>query len=121
MEDNRQLDNNAEESKDIDDFLAQASLDIFVLTSEDVDDMVERMSDLDGMPEPQYTRRHKLRMNRLFRERVGGSFLPFPEVDNAFERIRSKIVIKIKLNEFLDRRQKRRLSKSGISRRRRGR
>jgi len=35
-------------------------------------------------------------MNRLFRERVGGSFLPFPEVENLYERVLSKLVIKLK-------------------------
>ena len=56
---------------------------------------------------PPPTKRHKIRMNRLFRERVGGSFLPFPEADNLYERIRSKIVIKLKINEFFDRFKKR--------------
>ena len=51
---------------------------------------------------------HKIQMNRLFRERVGGTFLPFPEVDNFYERVRSKLVIKLKINEFFDRRKKRR-------------
>ena len=60
---------------------------------------------------PPATKRHKIRMNRLFRERVGGSFLPFPEVDNFYERARSKIVIKLKINEFLDKRKARRREK----------
>ena len=46
------------------------------------------------IPEP--SKRHKIRMNRLFRERVGGSFLPFPEVENLYERVLSKLVIKLK-------------------------
>ena len=53
------------------------------------------------------SKRHKIRMNRLFRERVGGSYLPFPEADNLYERVRSKLVIKFGINEFLDRRKKR--------------
>ena len=32
------------------------------------------------MPAP--SKRHKIEMNRLFRELVGGSFIPFPEEDN---------------------------------------
>ena len=48
------------------------------------------------------SKRHKIRMNRIFRERVGGSFLPFPEADCFYERVRSKIVVKLKINEFLD-------------------
>ena len=42
------------------------------------------------------SRRYKLKMNRLFRERVGGLFLPYPEVDNIYEKVRSKIVKKLK-------------------------
>ena len=68
-----------------------------------------RMND-DNQINERYTpsKRHRIQMNRLFRERVGSSFLPFPEVDNLYERIRSKIVIKLKINEFLDRFQKKR-------------
>ena len=51
---------------------------------------------------PPPSKRHKIRMNRLFRERVGSSFLPFPEVDCFYERVRSKIVVKLKINEFFD-------------------
>ena len=53
------------------------------------------------------SKRHRIRMNRIFRERVGGVFLPFPEVDNIYERIRSWLVIKFNINEFLDRREER--------------
>ncbi len=56
---------------------------------------------------PPPSKRHKIQMNRLFRERVGGSFLPFPEEDNLYERVRSKVVIKLKINDFIDRRKKR--------------
>jgi len=34
---------------------------------------------------PPPSKRHKIRMNRLFREQVGGSFIPFPEEDNLNE------------------------------------
>ena len=51
---------------------------------------------------------HRIRMNRLFRERVGGSFLPYPEVDCFYERVRSKIIVKLKINEFSYRRRRRR-------------
>ncbi|MBQ9940166.1 MAG: hypothetical protein IJO74_01345 [Clostridia bacterium] len=57
---------------------------------------------------PPLSKRHKIRMNRLFRERVGGSFLPFPEADCFYERLRSKIVVKLKINEFLDKCKERR-------------
>ena len=52
---------------------------------------------------PPPSKRHKIRMNRVFRERVGGTFLPFPEVDNIYDRVRSKLVIKLKINEISDR------------------
>ncbi len=57
---------------------------------------------------PPPSKRHKIRMNRLFRERVGGSFLPFPEEDTIYERVRSHFIIKFKINEISDRRKKRR-------------
>ena len=53
----------------------------------------------------QPSKRHKIQMNRIFRERVGGSFLTFPEVDNVYERLRSKLVVKFKINELRDRRK----------------
>ncbi len=59
----------------------------------------EKIKDIE-LPPP--SRRHKIRMNRLLRERCGSSRLPFPEVDNLYERVRSKIVVKLKINEFLD-------------------
>ena len=68
----------------------------------------EEIKDIE-IPPP--SKRHKIRMNRLFRERVGGTFLPFPEVDNFYERARSKLVIKLKINEFSDRRKKSRLTR----------
>ena len=43
-----------------------------------IQDSEEKIKDME-MPAP--SRRHKIRMNRLFREQVGGSFIPFPEVD----------------------------------------
>lgn len=61
---------------------------------------------------PSCRKRYKIRMNRLFRERAGGAFLPFPEADSLFERMRSKIIIKLKINEFLDRCKARRQEKN---------
>ena len=54
---------------------------------------------------PPPSKRHKRRMNRLFRERVGGAFLPFPEVDNFYERARSRLAVKLKINIFHSRRE----------------
>ena len=56
---------------------------------------------------PPLGKRHKIKMNRLFRERVGGTFLPFPEADNYYERVRSKLVIKLKTNFLSNCRKKR--------------
>ena len=40
------------------------------------------------------SKRFKLNMNRLFREHVGGNYIPHPEVDNWFERARSWVVVR---------------------------
>ncbi len=61
----------------------------------------------EDMEMPPLSRRHKIRMNRLFRERVGGKFLPFPEVDNIYERMRSRLIIKLKIKKRLDCRKQR--------------
>jgi hypothetical protein len=63
----------------------------------------EEINDIE-IPPP--SKRHKIQMNRIFRERIGGSFLPFPEEDNIYERMRSKLVIKLKGKEFQNRRGK---------------
>ena len=61
-------------------------------------DTSEEELDIDEDTEPiEVSHRPKIRMNRLFRERVGGSFLPYPEVDNVFERTRSWFVVKLNL------------------------
>ena len=57
---------------------------------------------------PTPSKRHKIRINRLFRERIGGTFLPFPEADNFYERVRSKFIIKFKIHEYSNRRKKHR-------------
>ena len=62
-------------------------------------EIAEETGDIE-IPPP--SKRHKIRINRLFRERVGGDFLPFPEVDNFYERARSKL-IKLKINKFPNR------------------
>ena len=80
----------------------------FKVVDEELRQIEEEMKDV-VMPPP--SKRYKIRMNRLFRERVRGSFLPFPEEDNLYERVRSKLVIKIKINEVLDRRKRRRQEK----------
>ena len=58
-------------------------------------DFQKELDEFNSLPteDIKVSHRHKIQMNRIFRERVGGSFLPYPEADNLFERIRSKIVI----------------------------
>lgn len=65
----------------------------------------EKFDKLDTSMLPPPSHHHKIQMNRIFRECVGGSFLPFPEEDNIFEKIRSKIIVKSKLNEFSGRKK----------------
>lgn len=73
--------------KEFDELIEVASSDIF-----------DEGLDIDDNTEPvEVSHRHKIRMNRLFRERVGGKFLPYPEVDNVFERTRSWFVVKLNL------------------------
>jgi len=43
-------------------------------------ELYEQSKDVE-LPPP--SRRHQLEMNRLFREDVGGSFIPFPDVDDS--------------------------------------
>ena len=59
--------------------------------------------DIPQNEEIKYSFRHKIRMNRLFRDEIGSTRLPFPEADNFYERIRSKIVVKLKVKKLLDR------------------
>lgn len=59
-----------EEMKEIDERIAQASAEEF-----------------------EFSDKHKIRMNRMFRERVGvKDKIPYPEVDTKFERCRSSLV-----------------------------
>lgn len=50
----------------------------------------------EDMESPLFSRRYKIRMNRFFRERVRSSYLPYPEADNLFERMRSGIILKLR-------------------------
>ncbi|MBQ8357135.1 MAG: hypothetical protein IJX39_04935 [Clostridia bacterium] len=46
---------------------------------------------------PPMSRKFKIRTNRLYREWVGTQSILYPEVDSRFERIRSKIRVKLHL------------------------
>jgi len=61
------------------------------------------MHDYDNISELdiQFSRKFKIKMNRLFREVAGIEKIPHPEVDTVFERIRSKIVVKLHLEHFI--------------------
>ena len=78
-------------------------------------DKLPSIEEADEPERPPATKRHMLRMNRLFRERFGGSFLPFPEADNFYQRARSKIIVKLRINKLMYRleehRRQRRIKK----------
>lgn len=48
-----------------------------------------------SLSKPKISVRGRRKINRIFREFFGGSRIPHPEVDNCYERIRSKFVRKI--------------------------
>lgn len=50
-----------------------------------------------SLPKPEYSVKNRKKINRLFREVVGSSNIPNTEVDNFYERTRSKIVKKINI------------------------
>lgn len=54
----------------------------------------EEFGYLDSLPPPEYSKRHLKNLNAMFREDIGKKDAMHPEVDNALERLRSKIVIK---------------------------
>ena len=84
--------------------VSQANLELFKQALiEAIENKIKRAeAEISDIEIPPPSRRHKIRMNRLFRERVGGTFLPFPEEDNLYERLRSKIVVKLKINKTKD-------------------
>lgn len=49
----------------------------------------------ESLPEPDYSVRHRRKMNRFFREQIKSTNIPHPEVDNFYERTRSRFIIKI--------------------------
>ena len=50
-----------------------------ILSDEEFNRIMEEIADMEIPP---LSRRHKRKMNRLFRERVGGEYIPFPEEDD---------------------------------------
>lgn len=52
----------------------------------------KEFEDYESLPKPELSVRARKNLNRMFRETVGSSNIPHPEVDNYYELIRSKIV-----------------------------
>ena len=59
-----------------------------------VDKEIEEFMSLPSEP-VEVSDRFKVGMNRIFREKVGGTWIPHPEVDTIFEWIRSKVIVKL--------------------------
>ena len=57
-------------------------------------------AEIEKLPEAEFSRRHKIWSNRLFREIVGSNKIPYPEVDGFMERIRSKLIVILHLEKF---------------------
>ena len=54
--------------------------------------MDNELEDYESLPPPELSVRARKKLNRMFREIVGSSNIPHPEVDNYYERIRSFFV-----------------------------
>ena len=59
-----------------------------------INDEVKKFMAIDTTETHEPSKRFKVKMNRLFREQVGGNYIPHPEVDNWFERTRSRAVVR---------------------------
>lgn len=57
-------------------------------------------AEIENLPEAEFSRRHKIWSNRLFREIVGSNKILYPEVDHFLERLRSRFVVKLRLEKF---------------------
>lgn len=57
----------------------------------------EKFMAIDATETHEPSKRFKVKMNRLFREQVGGNYIPHPEVDNWFERARSSVIKRIEI------------------------
>jgi hypothetical protein len=72
----QKVDQNIE--KDFSKDTQQESFDVFrrILSDNDIRKIEEEIKDIEVPP---FSKRHKRRMNRLFREYVGGSYVPYPD------------------------------------------
>ena len=57
--------------------------------------MEKVFDDYSFLPEPDFSIKHRRRINRIFREVVCSSKIPHPEVDNWFEQKRSEFIVKL--------------------------
>ena len=57
--------------------------------------MEKGFDDYSFLPEPDFSIKHRRRINRIFREVVCSSKIPYPEVDNWFEQKRSEFIVKL--------------------------
>ena len=62
--------------------------------------MDKDMEYYESLPQPEISTRGRKNLNRFFREIVGSSNIPHPEVDNSYERMRSFFARKIKVLIF---------------------
>lgn len=62
----------------------------------------------------EYSKRHLRNNNAMFREDIGIWKAPHPEVDNAFERIRSKLYIKYPQYPWISRLHKKRKRRNNL-------
>ena len=73
----------------------QEMKDLFIQTENEKYD-----EDIASCQEPvEVSDRHKIKMNRIFRELVQSKFIPYPEVDNFYERTRSWLIVKLHLSK----------------------
>ena len=86
---NKEINHDIENISEIDCFecMSKENLKLFKRAlSEALEAKIRKTEEkVEDMEIPPPSKRQKIRMNRLFRERVGGSFLPFPEEDNLYE------------------------------------
>ena len=87
---------NKSDSYDDEEVFDEKFFEMFRIAMEDViNKEVEEFMNIDTS-DVVFSKRFKKRMNRFFREYVGGK-IPYPEVDNFFERLRSKLDKRLKI------------------------
>ena len=70
-----------------------------------IQEKVDKELEIEGVPEP--PRRNKIGMNRICRDHLGSSNIPYPEVDSKYERARSKIIGMLRIKKYFRRRKSR--------------